>query len=75
VVELLPPAVNPDLGGPGLPPFGVPVGEFAEGGRMGGGGGGGTEEAGRCRDSGDHPAAGPCGSRCRRGEGCGCRWP
>lgn len=30
VVEIVPPAVNTDLGGPGLHTFGVPVGEFAD---------------------------------------------
>jgi uncharacterized oxidoreductase len=30
VVEVMPPAVNTDLGGPGLHTFGVPVAEFAE---------------------------------------------
>ena len=30
VVEVLPPAVNTDLGGPGLHTFGVPVDEFAD---------------------------------------------
>ena len=30
VVELVPPAVNTDLGGPGLHTFGVDVNEFAE---------------------------------------------
>jgi uncharacterized oxidoreductase len=30
VVEIIPPAVNTDLGGPGLHTFGVPVGEFAD---------------------------------------------
>ena len=30
VVEVVPPAVNTDLGGPGLHTFGVPVGEFAD---------------------------------------------
>ncbi|MBF8376694.1 SDR family NAD(P)-dependent oxidoreductase [Alicyclobacillus mali] len=31
VVEIVPPAVNTDLGGPGLHTFGVPVDEFADG--------------------------------------------
>ena len=31
IVEVLPPAVNTDLGGPGLHTFGVPVSEFAAG--------------------------------------------
>jgi uncharacterized oxidoreductase len=30
VVEIIPPAVDTDLGGPGLHTFGVPVGEFAD---------------------------------------------
>lgn len=30
VIELVPPAVNTDLGGPGLHNFGVPVGDFAD---------------------------------------------
>ncbi|MGF7215214.1 putative oxidoreductase [Spirosoma lacussanchae] len=30
VIELVPPAVNTDLGGPGLHTFGVPVGDFAD---------------------------------------------
>ena len=30
VIELIPPAVNTDLGGPGLHTFGVPVDEFAD---------------------------------------------
>lgn len=31
VIELIPPAVNTDLGGPGLHTFGVPLDEFADG--------------------------------------------
>jgi uncharacterized oxidoreductase len=30
VIELIPPAVNTDLGGPGLHTFGVPLDEFAD---------------------------------------------
>jgi len=30
VIEILPPAVDTDLGGPGLHTFGVPVNEFAD---------------------------------------------
>jgi len=30
VIEIIPPAVNTDLGGPGLHTFGVPLDEFAD---------------------------------------------
>ena len=30
VIEIIPPAVDTDLGGPGLHTFGVPVGEFVD---------------------------------------------
>jgi hypothetical protein len=46
VVELIPPAVNTDLGGPGLHTFGVPLDEFADAVRMRGWGGGALRRQG-----------------------------